>query len=824
MGLWRRSVMAAVLVLGSAAAAAAGEASANAWTALRFEPSEIVLASPGASQRYVISARDQTGAEADVTADCRVTSSDPGTVAVDPDGMRLTARAPGSAGIQVSLGDLRTSARVEVRNQSSELAVSFTNDIISILTIKGCNGSGCHGSPAGQNGFKLSLYGDDPAADHEMIVHKHDGRRVNLEDPEQSLLLKKPTFQIAHGGGRLMGTDSEEYQTLLEWLKQGAPFDEGGVELTRLELYPRERVLAGAGVKQRLAVVGRLSDGTTRDMTGEVRYFSSNEEAARVETPGVAVSGKPGLAAVGARAMGKVATSQIGVIAERAGEDFPVPPPNNFIDELVFAKLRQMNVRPAPLSSGREFVRRVYLDTIGLLPTREELHAFLRDPRPDKRARLIDELLERDEHALLWTVRFEDWFRNIQLHMQGRNQGVFKDWVRDWLVGGHSYAEFVRRLLTSQGDTMRNPAANFWFPATDFMQKEFSVNKITPTVTRLFMGVRMECAECHNHPLENYTQDDFYGMAAFFARLRVKHGLGAYRRTWYLAGEGEVKHPLTQRPVEPKFLGGEQPEIPEDADRREALAEWITSPENPLFAQATVNRIWHEYFQTGIVEPFDDFRSTNPPSNPELLKRLAQYFVDSGYRLKPLHRLILNSRTYQLSSAGPEPEKLERTLFARYMPGKLSAEVFLDVISQVTEVPHPFGKYPEGTSAKELYIPDNPDYFLVTFGVPRRDILKDRVETPTLAQALHMMNGPTVREKVQAEDNVLGGYLAEGLSDGEIVERLYERAYGRPPDSAERRLVAEYLEGEREAGRNRRRALENVLWAVLNSKEFHLNH
>ena len=304
--------------------------------------------------------------------------------------------------------------------------------------------------------------------------------------------------------------------------------------------------MVGAGTEQRLVAVGRLSDGSTRDMTREVRYFSSDEAVTAVSPAGIATAVAPGMATVTARAMGKVATSQFGVVEARAGSDFPAYEPRNFIDEAVGAKLRQMNVRPTDLAGDREFARRVHLDTIGLLPTPEELRAFLSDTRPDKRALLIDSLLERPEHASLWTVKFEDWFRNCQLHSQGRSMGVFKDWVRDWLAEDRPYDEFVRALLTSRGDTMLNPAANFWHPATDFMLKEFSVNKVTPTVTRLFLGVRMECAECHNHPLENFTQDDFYGFAAFFARLRVKHGYGEYRRTWFLDEAGEIEHPATK--------------------------------------------------------------------------------------------------------------------------------------------------------------------------------------------------------------------------------------------------------------------------------------
>ncbi|HAD74450.1 MAG TPA: hypothetical protein DCG16_01620, partial [Gemmatimonadetes bacterium] len=545
----------------------AGQSTGSEWRGVRFEPRGISLAGPGLSQHYLVLGVDQLGNEADVTHLCHITSSHPQIIAVDADNSVLTGKSPGRAEIRLTLSDVHDRVEVTVGEGRSEMGVNFSPNVVSILTTKGCNGAGCHGSPAGQNGFKLSLFGYDIGADHRMIVQGHDGRRVNLEHPERSLLLRKPTFQVAHGGGRLFDVDSEEYETISSWLQSGAILDGSGVRLEKLELHPVERILAGVGIGQRLAAMGRLSDGTTRDMTREVRYLSADKAVATVSPEGTIASRGRGLTTITARAMGKVATSQVGVIDKPAGNDFPSFKGNNFVDELVFAKLRKMNVRPAPLSSDEEFVRRVYLDAIGWLPTSEEVHEFVNDTQPGKRARLIDRLLERPEHASHWTVRFEDWLRNCQLHMQGRSMGVFKDWIREWLRTDRPYDEFVRRLLTSLGVTMRNPAANFWNPSADFMSKKFSVTKATPTVSRLFLGIRLECAECHNHPLENFTQDDFYGLAAFLARLRVKHGTGAYRRTWYLEESGEVEHPQTKRPVAPKLLAEATPEIPEEIDR-----------------------------------------------------------------------------------------------------------------------------------------------------------------------------------------------------------------------------------------------------------------
>ena len=793
---------------------------------LRLEPERIVLGGQGTSQRFTATAVYSDGTENAATVAARVTSLSPTIVVVDNAGGRLIAKSPGRARIRITQGAIATVTEVSVGNQPAEMSVNFSPDILSILTTKGCNGSGCHGSPVGQNGFKLSLFGYDGAADYEMIVKAHDGRRVNLRDPAKSLLLLKPTFTEPHGGGRLLSQDSDEYGLILKWLQQGAPQNSSGIRLTKLDLVPKERILVGAGSLQTMVAIGRLSDGTTRDMTREVRYVVGDDAVVGIEPDGTVSSKTPGITTVSARALGQVATAQIGVIERQPGPAYPQAKGNNFIDDLVFMKLRRMNVPLASLSSDREFIRRVYLDAIGILPRPEELHTFLQETRSDKRSRLIDSLLERPEYVSHWTVKFEDWFRNCQLHMQGRSMGTFKDWIREWLAADRPYNQVVRELLTSQGDTILNPAANFWHPATDFMLKQFSVNKITPTVSRLFLGVRMECAECHNHPLENYTQDDFYGLAAFFAQLRVKHGYGEYRRTWFLEDDGEVLHPLTKKPVPPKFLGGERPRIPTDQDRRVILADWVVAPDNPYFARATANRIWHEYFNTGIVEPFDDFRSTNMPTNRELLDSLARYFIDSGYHLKELHRIILKSRAYQASCEPPSggSESVQQLLFARYFPRKLPAEVLLDSISQVTDLANKFRGYPEGTLAKDLYAPDNPEYFLVTFGFPRRDILSSRSQSPTLSQALHMMNGETIREKIESSQNVLAELLKNDPSGAGAVSALYERAYSRLPREAESRVLDERLVAERAAGLSSRQILESLLWAMLNSKEFQLNH
>ena len=815
----RRSLLLFAAISASSAVLSAAERT------IRFDPPNISLPGPGASQSFVLTALERNGVETDLTGACRVNSADQAVAVIEAG--KVTGNSPGQTSLNVTCGETSTSAAVRVGDHRGEMNVNFARDLMSVLTRRGCNGSACHGSPAGQNGFKLSLYGSDPAADHQMIVHEHDGRRVDLEAPDESLILRKPSFQLAHGGGHLISPESDDYRMILRWLEQGAKFEKQGIRLERLELYPRERILAGAGAKQPLVVIGRLSDGTTLDMSERVRYAVDDEAVvSSVDHGAVSAQGR-GLTTVTARAFGKVATAQLIVIDERAGPGYAGLTPDGFIDQHIFDKLRRVNLAPFPVSGDRTFVRRVYLDAIGMLPAPGETEAFVSDSRPGKRARLIDELLERDEYTDHWLVKFEDWVRNSQYYSQGRTNGSFKRWIREMIRHDRPWDEAVREMLTAVGDTTVRPAGNFWHPAIDFMLKTFDVGKATPTITRLFLGKRLECAECHNHPLENLTQDDFHGMAAFLARTKVKHGYGQYRRVWYDTRSGELEHPVTKKPVPPKFLGGEAPRIPGNVTRRQVLADWITRDQQMQFARATVNRVWAQYFGIGIVEPFDDFRSTNMPTHPRLLDRLAEYFIDSGFRFKALHRLILNSKSYQLSAhsadrpGGMEP--LERPLFARYVPRKLTAEVLLDAIVQVTGVPEEFKNYPPGTSPKNLIASIGAPYFLTTFGFPRRDTMERRSGGPSMSQALHLMNSDTIRAKVEAQDNILGKLLAADKSGSGAVEALFQRAYARPPTADQLGRMKAYIATEQEAGRTRRRALENVLWAILNSKEFQLN-
>ena len=797
---------------------------------VRIVPETVELEGAGATRQLLVMGRYSDRLERDVTSLGRWEFSNAGVAAVSPGG-KVEALAEGVTNVTARLGSRSATVRLRVEGGADRPPLSFAWDVERILTRRGCNDTHCHGGVKGRGGFKLSLFGIYPEEDYRWIVKGGTYQvlspdpgteipRIDRDEPEKSLLLRKPTLAEPHQGGLQLPPESEDYKTLLRWVKEGAPFRPAAASspgVGTIEVYPAEAVLEVGGGQQ-LLVSALLRNGTRRDLTGQVRYLAENSEVVEVDPDGRLRGLRPGETFVTVRTAGHSTTARVSVIEETLAR-YPGLPARNFIDRLVFDKLSRLHRIPSELSGDAEFLRRVCLDLTGTLPPPPRTREFLQSTDPDKREKLVDTLLQTPEFVDYWTYRLSQLFR-VALFENGINlpwTEAYWEWIRGHVAGNTPYDQVARERIAAIG---YSPPSRHFLPNGEV---RYPQNKMAEEV-RVFLGRRLDCAECHNHPLENYTQDDFYGLAAFFARLKVKHGYGEYRRTWYVDEEGEVEHPVTKQQVAPKFLGGDTPDIPNGADRREVLADWIVSPDNPYFARATVNRLWHQYFGTGIVEPYDDFRSTNRPSNPELLDRLAEFFVSNGYRLKPLHRVILNSRTYQLSSHARDPSALGRTLFASYEPRKVPAEVLLDMLSQVTGIPHPFDGYPAGTSAKDIYVPDGPDYFLVTFGLPRRDILKDRAQEPTLSQALHLMNGPTVRDKVEARNNILEELLRQDGPDDKVVAALYERAYARLPSQTEQARVTRFIADEKAAGRSRRRAFENVLWAVLNSEEFQLNH
>ena len=808
----------------SVASSAVAVPTAAALQRIVLEPKEIRLAHPGATQRLVVTGYYADGTEHDVSQLCRYVSSSAEVLTVSAEGV-AKALSSGECGIEARLGDARSDIRVGVADQPAELSIDFSQDLLSIFTQKSCNSPPCHGAIAGKNGFKLSLFGYDPEADYRMIVSAHDGRRVNLQDPEKSLILLKPSFAVPHGGGKKLPPASDEYRTIFNWLNQGARYNSNGPRVTDISIHPKERILQGLGTTQRWVVLGRLSDGTTRDMSREVRYQVGDENVVKVSPQGEATTVGRGQTHVMVRAMGRVAVSRVGVVDERPQADQPQMRASNFVDEAMIRQWKQLRLVPSEISGDEEFLRRIYLDVIGLLPAPEERQRFLNDTRAEKRAGLIDELLDRPEYSVYWTTKFEDSFRNHQTNIQSRAQANFRRFVRTFLAEDRPYDQFVREILTSIGDQTHNPAASFWAPMSNIALDITNVNQVTTTVSRLFLGMRMECVECHNHPLENLTQNDFFDLSAFFGQLRQKRGYETYRRVWYLEPRAEFLHPQTKQPLQPRIPFDPDFPVRTSGDYRKDLAAWITSSENPYFARAIVNRIWREYFNLGIVEPFDDFRTTNPPSNDDLLDGLARYFVEHGFRLKPVHRAILNSSTYQRTSSPNSLNELDDPrFFTRYNIRILPAEALLDALSQVTGVEESFPFNPKGTRAQDVNFSDYAGYFLDIFGFPERLSLEERPKKPTLSQALHMKFGDKVMKKVQSDQNVVSKLLESGKSNREICDHIFTSAYGRQATVQEWELVSQFSARMEPQGLSRKQLLDDLLWTVVNSEEFLVNH
>ena len=697
--------------------------------------------------------------------------------------------------------------------------LSFVNDIVPIFTKSGCANSNCHGSIRGQNGFKLSLFGYEPELDYRAIVKDGNGRRIDRANPAHSLVLMKPTFQTAHGGGERFKTGSLEYAAILDWIRSGAPYDSpGSPRLQTVAVTPAEITLPGAGAQARLAVKGTYTNGATEDLTRKVQYSPNDESVVSVNPAGEIMARRPGETAVMVRTLGKAVAARIAVIGNAPLENYPEPARNNFIDELVFAKLRRLNIVPSDRSSDGEFLRRVYLDTIGLPPTLAETREFLESTDPRKRAALIDRLLERPEYAEVWATRFSDLFR-VGLLDQGHKGGrLMYTWLRNAIAADKPYNEFATELLTASGNLFFQPTANFYY-VTEFSEPE----NIATNISQVFLGVRLECARCHNHPWEKWTQDDFWGFAAFFGRMGIKDTYQNDESQVLLKVKGEVLQPKTKKPVQPKYLDGPAETEGPDEDIREKLAAWMTAPGNPWFARAIVNRMVKHYLGRGLVEPVDDFRVTNPPSNEALLDALAQDFVRNGYRLRHTIRLLLNSSVYQLSSRPNDSNRGDQINYSHYYPKRLIAEQLMDSITQVTGIAEKYRGQMSGTRA--MSIPQGaPSYFLQTFGrVKAREVICERDNQPDMAQAMHLISGETLRHQTTAKGGTLDRWLADtSVSDEEVVRRLFVACLVRQPDPRELSLALAPIRAQ--GAQDRRRAFEDVLWALFNSKEFLYNH
>jgi hypothetical protein len=713
-------------------------------------------------------------------------------------------------------------------------AVSFPTDVQAVLSKAGCNLGTCHGNATGKGGFKLSLRGDDLDYDHAALVREQFGRRVDVVAPDESLLLLKATQAVAHEGGKRFDRDSWEYRTLREWIAGGAPRKSAGAPtLVKLEVTPREQFLTPPAESVQLQVQATFSDGSVRDVTPIACYEVVNVAVADVSVQGKVTRKEFGETTVLARFLRLQEPVRLAFVPARPDFQWANTRPHNFIDEHVFAKLRTLRMNPSELASDEVFLRRAYLDLLGILPTAEEARKFVGRGAPTgKRAALVDELLERPEFAGFWALKWADLLRVEEKSLDAKGMQDFHHWIRNSLARHQPMDQFVRELIAARGSTYANPEANFYRAnRTPVLRAE--------AVAQVFLGTRLQCAQCHNHPFDRWTQDDYYDWAALFARLDYKILRNDRRdkndkhefigeQIVYLARKGSVTNPRTEQPAEPRFLGAPKQDFARQ-DELEALAAWMTRPENPLFARAQVNRIWFHLMGRGIVDPIDDFRATNPPSHPALLDALTAEFVKGGFDLRHLVRLIMASRAYQTVSEPNETNREDASNYSRSLVRRLGAEQLFDTLHQVAGVTPEFRNFPTGTRAAEL--PGarlegrrgrrsqlSPDLFMSVFGKPPRltTCECERSTETTMSQAFQMISGPSVNELLTQSDNRLSALLDSGKPNRAIVEELYWTALTRPPSEAEMAKTSAHIE----KAKDRRTGVEDVLWGLVNAKEF----
>jgi hypothetical protein len=767
-----------------------------------------------ATAQLIATARDDKGSVQDVTRSVEWVSLDPAVAKISAKG-RVVPTGNGKATIVGRKGSLEATATVQVEGMERPSPVSFPREVIPAFSQAGCNAGACHGTPTGKGGFRLSLRGYLPDQDFTTLSREVGGRRINPLAPETSLILRKPLGQVPHEGGLRLSRSSKSYEFLHDWIKEGAKDDPAAPQALRLEILPESRVLNAPAETQQVVVLVHGEDKTLRDVTPICYYDSSNPAIAEVDADGYVRFKASGEVAIIAHYLNLVATVRLTHLVDVPGFVNAVVPQDNAIDRAVFNKLNRMRIRPSDLCTDREFIRRVNLDVMGVLPTPDEVKEFLAAPAATRRDHVIDGLLERPEFHDFWALKFADVLRSNGRLIQTKGAYVFHRWIRECLERNLPMDQLVRALLISDGSTFKSPATNYYRISRD---PESAVE----TTAQLFLGVRIQCAKCHNHPFERWTQDDYYGFAAFFAQVARKKGNLPEEEVVYSSGSGDVRQPRTGRTMKPKALGGPVFDDTAASDRRVRLAAWLASPANPFFAKSLVNRIWFHLIGRGIVEPVDDFRDSNPASNDELLAGLTDEFVKSGYDLKRLIRSILHSRTYQLS-ATTNPSNADDSLYFSHAHTKLlPAEVLLDAISTVTDTPTTFEGLPRGARATQ--IPDgkmeNP--FLKTFGRPARELACEceRESESNLSQALQLIGGATVNGKLRDENGRMAHLAKSGKSPEQVTRELYMVALSREPNSTELAAAVKHLTTSKE----RRLAIEDLGWVLINSKEFLFRH
>ncbi len=816
MRIDRRTNVSNFAMMVVALAVAAPFAMADTFTVF---PANVQLDNQRDSQRIAAVATRDDGVTLDRTAEVSVTFAQEGIASWDAEAREFRPVADGETTATIAVGDLTATIPVKVQNAGVNPSPSFRNDIEPALMKAGCNSGACHGSAQGKNGFRVSLFGFDPSMDYINLTRDNRARRLNAGSPDDSLMLTKATGQVDHEGGERFEENSALYATIHRWIADGAKNDPGEPPaLTGVEILPKASVLEGTGAQQRYVVRATYSDGTDRDVTSLAIMSSSDELTVGFDPEkGVATAGERGEAYVMARFGTFAVVSQVIVLPQGLTMEWPQDAvPANFIDELIFDKLKKLRIPPATRCSDEVFVRRVYLDVLGVLPTVEETQAFLADEGADKRERLVDALLQRPEFTELWSMKWADLLR-VQTAANVIDRKAlhrYNDWLRQSFTQNKPLDQLVRELLTAQG-------GNFTSPATNFYAAEPNPTKMAENVAQVFLGIQLQCAQCHNHPFERWTMDDYYSFSAFFAQVGQKGSTDPREKIIFDKRSGDVKNIKDNSVAKPKFLGGEYPDV-SSRDRRAALAEWITAPDNPWFAECVANRVWDQFFGRGITDPPDDVRVTNPPSHPELQEKLADKLQEYEYDLRRLVRDICTSYTYQMSTQPRDPSIKDERNFSRALVRRLPAEILLDAISKVTMSKVKFPSLPLGARAVEVADGPSGNYFLTLFGRPARDTVCacERRAEPTLAQVLHLVNGDTVQSALKAKEGRLEQLVASETAPADAIHQLWLAAYSRPPTDAEKQQVETYIA----SAEDKRIALEDTFWSVLNSKEFIFNH
>jgi len=780
---------------------------------LHIFPEKIDLSNTQDRQRVIVQEVFENGITRDVTAEAVFESSDQGIARCDSNVVMPVG--DGSTELSIAIGDERLLVPIRVRDAAIARPVSFRLDVMPVLTKGSCNKAGCHGSIGGQDGFGLSLFGSDPAMDYQTLTRQWVGRRVKRSIPDESLLLTKATGAVPHTGGVKIEYDSDEYRALHRWVAAGAQYDTASVpKVESIRIYPERVVLEGRGAKQSLSVRALYSDGTDRDVTSLCTFESTNNESAGVDAAEAIVAQTNGESFITARFDTHTVGLPIVVLAQDRGFAWDPPAAHNYIDVAVHDKLMRLRIAPAAICDDETFLRRVTLDLCGRLPTVGEYQEFVDSTSPNKRTERIDALIASDAFSDIWTMRWADLLQlrsGPELSKKAINS--YYNWIHTQVANRVPLDEMIHQLIAANGGTLANAPCNYY-------ETEEEVKKISENMAQVFLGMRLQCCACHNHPFDRWTQDDYYSFAAFFAQLGRKAGEDSRETIIFNAGKGEMKHPVDDRIMEPKFLGGDEPELG-DLDRREVLADWVTASENPYFARHMANLVWDHFFHRGIVDDPDDARASNPPVNPELLIALEAKLKEYRFQVRPLVRDICNSRTYQVATAPSRSSGAGIENFSTAKLRRMRAAVLLDAISQVTETEDKFEAIVPGTRA--VQIPDGSvaTPFLSAFGrSSRKTVCTCEVKMePNLSQALHLLNGDAVHKKIHA-----GGLIARRLgqeqSPSEVIDELYIRCFSRKPGTEEKesllKVVSEYESPQK--------GLSDVFWSLLNSKEFLFIH